>query len=123
MYSNEQLIKLLKKNLKSETNTIFFYLDNLRNLNYADNNEKITPLILDSFTHADMITRVILELEKNQKGTVDKKSVDLALKEEIALEEIYAYEIEKTDNPAVKGLFRELREWEQKHEKIVRMIK
>lgn len=123
MYSHEQLIKLLKKNLKSEMDTVFMYLDNLHDLNYPKNADKISTLVLDSIVHADMITKVILELEKNCEGKINHKTVDLAHKEECALEEIYACEMNKTDNPAVNNLLSELRDWEQKHERLVRMIK
>ena len=113
----------MKRNLNSEQEIIIFYVTNLEKLNYSKNKKKISNLIFDSLEHAGMITAEIMELQKNAKGKLDKKTRDKALKEETGLKEIYKYEFKKTKEAKALKVLNQLILEETKHEKIVKTLK
>ena len=123
MYSKKELVKILKRNLESETRIINFYINNLEKVNYPKNKEAITRMVKDSVGHAGMIAIEILELQKDITAKKDKKTIAQALREETAMKEIYKYEFMKTNEAkALKVLNKLIRE-ETKHEKIVKTLK
>ncbi|MFH1063617.1 MAG: ferritin family protein [Candidatus Woesearchaeota archaeon] len=123
MYSTKDLKRVLLKNLASEFKVIKFYVDNLENLNYAKNKKKVDSLIVDSFKHAAMITKEVLALHKGKDVVVSKSIRERAMREEVAVREIYAYELSRTSDPKIKKLLRQLIAEEKKHEKIAKSLK
>jgi rubrerythrin len=123
MYSKKDLVKILKRNLESETKIINFYIKNLEKINYPKNKKAITKMVKDSVGHAGMIATEILELQKDITAKKDKKTISQALREETAMKEIYKYEFTRTSEAkALKVLNKLIRE-ETKHEKIVKTLK
>ncbi len=123
MYSQNDLKRVLRRNLESEFSVIKFYLENTKCLNYAKNRSKIDELIFDSFRHAKMISSLLLELDKDAKGKLDMKKREDALREESGVKELYQYELNKSCYKNAEKLFSKLIKEETEHEKIVRSLK
>ena len=123
MYSKKELVKILKRNLESETRIINFYINNLEKVNYPKNKEAITRMVKDSVGHAGMIAIEILELQKGITAKKDKKTIAQALREETAMKEIYKYEFMKTNEAKALKVLNKLIKEETKHEKIVKTLK
>jgi len=122
MYSKNDTLRVLRKNLDSELDVIKFYIDNKHKLNYGANKRKIDSLVADSFTHATLISQRMLDLGKGI-GYMDNKTRQRAYKEETAVKEIYRYELNRTlDKESAKLLKRLIKE-ETKHERIVGSLK
>lgn len=123
MYSKKDLVKILKRNLESETRIINFYINNLDKVNYPKNKDAITLMVKDSVGHAGMIAMEILELQNDITAVKDKKIISQALKEETAMKEIYKYEFSRTTEAKTLKVLNKLIKEETKHEKIVRLLK
>lgn len=123
MYKDKDIVRVLKRDLKSEFETIMFYLDNLEKLNYSQNKRKVDKLTLDSIGHAGTLTKEILALSKPKEGKLSRAVLRRALKEETALKEIYKYEYSKTDISRVKTALKQLSSQEEKHEQLVSSLK
>lgn len=123
MYDKKHLIDILEKNLRSEMKVIEFYLDNAEKLNYKLNKKKIDALIFDSFSHASMIVKEMLDLKKSNSKSIDKKTFEKALSEEVAFQEIYKYELKNTNDKNTQRMLKNLIKQEMAHEKIVKSLK
>lgn len=123
MYSDKDLIRVLKRDLNSEFKAIRFYLDNLEKLNYKKNRENVNKLALESVKHSRMIVETILSIQEKKSGKLDKKAVKDALREEVGMEGIYKYEFLRTKNVKVLKLLNMLIKEEKKHMKIVNSLK
>lgn len=122
MYSKEDLLRVLRKNLKSELDVIAFYVDNAPDLNYSVNKEKVDTLIFDSFQHAKWLTEEILKLDA-EGVTLSEQVREQAFKEETGVKEIYKYELNRTDIEEVKIILKKLIEEEERHEEIVKSLR
>ncbi len=123
MYSEKDLKRVLLNNLDSEFKAIRLYLKNLKKLNYVKNKKKVDTLVLDSFRHAAMITKEFMTLHKGEGVAVSRRMRARAMREEVGVREIYAYELNRTSNPKVQKLLRQLIVEETKHEKIAKTLK
>jgi len=123
MYSDNDLRRVLRKNLDEELRVIKLYIDNASKLNYAKNKSKIDTLIFDSFDHATWLTRELCLLNKGKKGALDKKTQDMAYREESGVKEIYLYEAQRTKDAIAKKLLLKLVGEEARHERIVKSFK
>jgi rubrerythrin len=122
MYSDEDSIRAFRKDLDFEIDAIRFYIDNLKDLNFKANKEKLTPLILDSVKHAEIVITEILKLNHGG-GKLNKSAQELAMKEEEAMKGIYEYELEKTKDPERQKTLKTLIAQEAHHEELVRSLK
>ncbi len=120
MYSEEELIGVLKKDLLEEFKSISFYLSNLENLDYKKNKKKIDTLIDGSLKHAVVITKLIRSISKDGKmvETVRKR----AFKEETAMKELYRYQAGKAVDDKVTKAFLKIAKQEESHERIVNSL-
>lgn len=123
MYSTQILKEKFNGFLNSELKTISFYAENLEQLNYNDNSDAISKLLLDSCTHAKMICQVMMKLHDTPGKPISKKVKEEALKEEQALKELYTYMNMKTSHPEAKKVLKQLIDWEAEHEKLAQNLK
>jgi rubrerythrin len=122
MYSAEDSMRTFRKDLDFEFDAIKFYLDNLKDMNYKENKEKLVPLILDSVKHAEIVINEILKLNHGG-GKLNKTAQELAMKEEEAMRGIYEYELEKTKDPERQRTLKSLIAQEKHHEDLVRSLR
>lgn len=130
MYKKKDLLRNLKRDLRSEFEVINFYIENLDRLNYKLNKVKVNTLIMESFKHANMIASEILKLKKSDKSSLTEKARKMALKEESAVKEIYRFQLTKVnhnlsddDAGSARKLFHDLIMDEARHEKLVKALK
>ncbi|MBW2967579.1 ferritin-like domain-containing protein [Candidatus Woesearchaeota archaeon] len=122
MYSEKDMLRVLRRNLESELKVIKFYVDNAEKLDYAKNKPKVDSLVFDSFRHAQWLSRQILRL-KTGSGKLTKKAKAEALREETNVRDIYQYELNRTEDPKVRKVLQKLISEEKKHARIVRGLK
>jgi rubrerythrin len=123
MYDNEELARILEKNVGYELDSINFYVNNLENLNYKKNKKKVDTLLLESIKHTTKLSKVLLEIQKNKTSKITKKTKALAMKEELGMKEIYNYQLQRTKNAKVRRILKDLIKEETKHEKLVKLLK
>jgi rubrerythrin len=123
MYSDKDLIRILRKNLDYELDVIKFYLDNLEGINYSANKKSVRELVLDSHSHALMISKRLLDLQEKTGGKLRRGLQDKAYREEHDVREIYLYELGRTSNPFVAKVLKRLVKEEKRHESIVKRFK
>ena len=121
-YSKQKVIQVLSRDVEQEFRTIRTYLENLDDLNYANNRKKIDVLVLESLTHATWLTKQILDLHKESANPLSKLAFETVAKEEVALHDIYAFELERTADADVRKLLKKLMDAEVKHEQLVRTL-
>ena len=122
-YTNADIIRMLKRDLESEFKTVSAYLDTLDELNYKKNKKLIDALVLDSLTHATIITKELLNVQKTVGQPITAEARAFAMKEELALEHIYAYELERVKPARLKTALSGLRKAEQHHEELVKQLR
>jgi rubrerythrin len=123
MYDNENLARILEKNIGYELDSINFYVNNLENLNYKKNKKKVDTLLLESIKHTTKLSKALLEVQKNKTSKITKKTKVLAMKEELGMKELYTYELQRTENTKVRRILKNLIKEETKHEKLVKLLK
>ncbi len=121
MFPTQKQKSLLKKNLKTEFDSVMFYIENLDKLNYKGNKKSLDTLVLGSLHHAGLITKQILAI--GGQGRFDKTVKKRALREEQAMREIYAFELKKADRPSLRKVFKSLIKEEIKHVRLVQDLK
>jgi len=123
MYSDDDLKKVMRKNLENELKVIRFYIDNICNLNYAKNKKQIDTLTLDSFRHARMIVLEIMKLNEGCRSVLSKNMKAAALREESSFKELYKYENNKTKRMDAKKILSILIKEEARHEKLAKSLR
>ena len=123
MYSQNDLARVLRKNLDSEFKVIKLYLDNASKFNYAKNKAKVDRLVFDSFDHATWLAKELSVLNSKTGGRLDKKMQDLAFREESGVKELYLFESQRTKDAVAKKLLLKLVGEEARHEEIVKSFK
>ncbi|MBR9702778.1 hypothetical protein GOV10_01965 [Candidatus Woesearchaeota archaeon] len=113
------MLEILMKGLRAEFDSVLFYLEKLERLNYKDNKQAVDSLTLESVDHALWLTKEILLLKKDVGGKLDSLATREAMREEMGMREIYAYELEKSDDVDVKVLMTKLIKEEKHHERLV----
>jgi rubrerythrin len=121
LYADKDYKRLLKSNLKAELRNIQFYINNLEKLNYPENKKKIDILLNGSFKHAKMLSTRLRAITK--QGRLSRNAKNKALKEEKGLQDIYRFEMIRTESKALKELLEKLSEEEKMHEKVVRSLR
>ena len=95
----------------------------MQKLNYSGNKVKINKLALDCIKHAETNTKKLLAMHSDAKGRLTKVARERAIKEEVALQDIYQYELNRAATPAMQKMLKELIKQEKGHEALVRSLK
>jgi demethoxyubiquinone hydroxylase (CLK1/Coq7/Cat5 family) len=118
MKKDQDLLRVLYRNLDVEMKNVRFYAEHIPRLHYDKNKKEIDHLMYGSIEHMKKIIKEIIKVHKTDKP-ITKKMIDMAVKEEVGLQEIYKYQLSKVENPDVKRLLKKLINEEKEHEKTV----
>jgi rubrerythrin len=117
-----KILKELKSCAKMEIEVILFYMHKLPELNSQKNSAKVKELLMESCYHLEQLLNEIIHLSKNQKR-ITPNTLDVALKEEEGMIDIYRYMTKKTKDKKIIKMLRKLAKQELRHSKIVKEFK